>query len=424
MLRPNWLGLWVVVLAVVAAGCENEGNRQDSADMRAFNAVVDAEALDVLIDDGVKASAIAFSGLSGYSNFDSGSRKFTVRSSVTGAVLSEKSVNFSDGTKSTMVLHGKRSALSVAQLSDDTATPSSGKFKARLLGLSTVTGAVDLYLTTTTDISSTPATLSGIGYGGLSDYLEVNEGTYVLTYASSSTKDIVFQSAARTYGAGTKATLAVYPSAGGKLANAAILTPEGVTTIPNPLARVKAVNAVADSSLFNFRADGATLLQNVPFMGTSSYVTSSSGARTLQLEASNVPGSNVATLAKTLDPAADYTIVAVNSLAQPELVVLTDDNTFPTTGYAKVRFVNALPGTATVDVLVNFAGQAAGIAYQGASSYQLLLSGTNYTLTFTAPGGITTLATLSAVELEAGVIYTAWLFGPASAPQAKLVRDR
>jgi hypothetical protein len=42
-----------------------------------------------------------------------------------------------------------------------------------------------------------------------------------------------------------------------------------------------------------------------------------------------------------------------------------------------------------------------------------------------APGGVSQLATLSPVEeLDAGGVYTAYVFGSPSSPQARVVRDR
>ena len=93
-------------------------------------------------------------------------------------------------------------------------------------------------------------------------------------------------------------------------------------------------------------------------------------------------------------------------------------------GLAKLRFANAMVGSAGTDVLVNFASQTTGLAYTSASAYYSLGPSTSYTITFTTPGGVTALATLSGVEIDAGGVYTAYLLGTTTAPQARLVRDR
>jgi hypothetical protein len=187
---------------------------------------------------------------------------------------------------------------------------------------------------------------------------------------------------------------------------------------------VKAVNAIPDAPALNFKADAATLLSSVPFGGGSSYVTTTSGARTLQLEAANVPGSNIATLSRSLDPALDYSLLAAGALGQPELVAFIDDNTLPASGYARVRFVNASPDRASVDALVNFASQASSIAYKGTSDYFQFLQADDYNITFSTPGGVTAIAALTPVQLLSGAVYSAYLVGTSTSPQIRLVRDR
>ena len=49
---------------------------------------------------------------------------------------------------------------------------------------------------------------------------------------------------------------------------------------------------------------------------------------------------------------------------------------------------------------------------------------TNYTISFTTPGGVTVIGSISGVELVTQQVYTAYLFGTSSSAQVKLVRDR
>ena len=215
------------------------------------------------------------------------------------------------------------------------------------------------------------------------------------------------------------------PPAGGKLLNAMLITQGGsATLLQNPNARLKATNAIADATAVNFRADGAPMLLNVPFAATSSYVTLTQGSHLLTLELSNIPGVAAASLTRTLDPARDYSLVAAGTSAAPAVIAFTDDNSLPTAGFAKVRFVNAAAGSSPVDVQVNFAGVAGGLAFGTASSYYSVAPGTTYTLTFASNGGLTVLASLSNAELDAGGVYTVYLLGTSGAAQARLVRDR
>jgi hypothetical protein len=422
------IGKWVAACAalVVVAGCHNSGYDQNTAQLRALNAVVDAEPLDVLVDDGVKATAVSLGNASSYTEINSGTRDVKVRSDTTQTVLSDKSTGFTSGTNVTLLIYGKRNAVQTAVLTDDTTTITSGRAHVRVVNLAPDTGGVDLYVGNG-DISSLPATISGAAYTGVTSPAEVVPGSYQLTITTAGTRDVLFQSDPQAVAAGAVVNVVVVPALGGKLVNVTLLA-QGVggtsTTLVNSLARVKAVNAIADSSGVNFRADGAPVLLNVPYGAASSYVTLAQGGHALQIEASNVPGVAIASQTRAFDAARDYSVIAAGATAAAQLVVLADDNSLPAAGLARVRFVNAMPGPASADVQLNFASQVSQLPYGAASSYYSIAPSTTYTITFTSPGGLSVLATLSPAELDAGAVYTAYLVGTAGAAQARLVRDR
>ena len=425
MKKHLWIAAAFAALTLVS-GCKSNGHAQNSTLMRSLNAVVDAEPLDVLVDSDVKTSALAFGATSPYSQFDSGTRDVQVRSSTAQTILSDKQISFSSGINNTLLVYGKRAAMQTQVMVDDTTTPSSGHFRVRAINLSADTGAVDLYVTSGS-ITGTGSVIPAASFGALTGAAEVANGSLRVTLTTSGTQDILFQSAAQNFSDNSTYTVAVLPSLGGKLVSAALLT-QGTsgagTLLQNPLARVKAVNAIADASALNFKADGTVLLSSVPFMGRSSYVTTASGTHALQIEASNVPGTTIASVSKQLDPSRDYSTVAAGALATPSVLAFADDNSLPTAGFAKIRFVNAGAGSVATDVLVNFAAQTTGLAYGTASTYFQVTPSLTYTITFATPGGVSVIATATPVELDASAIYTAYLFGAGSTAQVRIVRDR
>jgi Domain of unknown function (DUF4397) len=413
------------VLALVS-GCKGK-NSQNTTDMRSLHAVVDAEPLDVLVDSDVKTSALPFGSTSSYVQFDSGTRDVQVRSTTAQTILSDKQLSFSSGVNNTLVIYGKRAAMQTQVVLDDTVSPSSGHFRVRALNLAPDAGAVDLYVTTGPISSSGGSIVPAASYGALTGAAEVANGSLQVTLTTSGTQDILFQSPAQNFSDNSTYTIVVLPSLSGKLVSAVLLTqganPSG-TLLQNPFARVKAVNAIPDASALNFKADGTVLLSSVPFMGSSNYVTTAAGTHSLQIEASNVPGTIIASLSKALGAATDYSAIAAGSLAAPSLIAIADDNSLPTSGFAKIRFVNAQPGSAAVDVLLNFAAQTTGLPAGSASTYFQVTPSLTYTITFATPGGVTVIATLSPVEIDAGAVYTGYLFGTGSSAQVRLVRDR
>jgi outer membrane murein-binding lipoprotein Lpp len=418
--------LLVVLTAALLAGCNKGGTNQNSTDMRALNAVIDSEPVDVLVDADVKFAAVAPNTATGYANFTSGTREVLIRSATNQATLYDKQVQFTSDSRSTILIYGHRSGMATLIMPDDTTAPSSGKARVRFVGLSADTGPVDVYITSTSALTG-PAFITGAQVGVVTTAGEVTGGGYQITVTSAGTQDVLFQSStAFNFASGNNYTLAIVPSLGGKLVNAMVIEPGAtgaITVLNNPISRVKAVNAIPDSNGLNFKADGSVILTAVPYTGVSSYVNSAGGAHNLQIEQSNVPGTNIASLSTTLTSARDYTLLASGTVAAPQLTLITDDNSPPAIGNVKIRFVNAI-SNGNVDALVNFASQAQGIAPKSASSYYTIVANTNYTITFTTPGGVNVIASLTGVELDAGNIYTVYVFGTTANAQAKLVRDR
>jgi len=421
MRHAAWIASALIALGVLG-GCKGSHN-QNSADARMLNAVVDAEALNMLVDDSAKATAIALGATSAFTEVNSGTRDVKIVSSTTAAVLLEKSLAFPDGTNDTVLVYGKRASMNASVLADETTAISSGHLRVRAVNLAPDTGSVDIYIGSG-DISTLPAAIIGAGAGNVTASAEISPGSAPITITTSGTQDVLFTSAAQTFTAGQYMTIVVVPSPGGHLVNAITMVQGGATTfLQNPISRMKATNGIAGAAAgFNFRVDGSPLLLNVPFAGSSSYINVTSGSRTLQLEPANVPGTIVASATKTLNGATDYSVVALGTSSSPQLAVLTDDNTAPATGLAKVRFVNA--GSAPVDVQVNFASEVSNLAVGTASTYFNAGPSLTYTMTFTTPGGLAVLASSTNIEIDAGGVYTAYLLGATAPQQIRVVRDR
>ncbi|HEX4780832.1 MAG TPA: DUF4397 domain-containing protein [Usitatibacter sp.] len=423
-MKKIWIAAFIAALAVLS-GCHKGGSSQNSTDMRSLNAVPDSEPLDVLVDDDVKAAAIALGQTSGFSEFDSGTRDVKIRSSTSQSILSDKSVTFASGVFQTLLVYGHRAAIQSQLLADDITVIDSGQLRVRVVNLAPDAGPVDVYLAT--PITTAPVIVGATTFGTVSGSAEVPPGSYPITITTSGTQDVLFQSGPQTFAAGIYYTIVVVPTQGGKQVNAVLLSQgqSGTGTfLQNPLSRMKAVNDVTDSTTINFKVDNAALLLNVPFAGSSSYVTTNSGTHDVQIEQSNVPGTNIATLSNNFLAARDYSVIATGTVGSASLTALLDDNTLPSTGFAKLRFVNGLNGGGNVDVLVNFALQTSALPFVNQSSYYQLVPSTTYTITFTTAGGVTVLATLTNAELDAGGVYTAYLVGTASSAQIRLVRDR
>src|SRR5437764_616165 len=190
----KYLALLFAAALLVLAGCNKSGHNQNSTDLRALNAVVDAEPLDILVADDVKFPTLATNTASGFVSFNAGTQDVKIRSSTTQTVLVDSAMAFASGARSTLLVFGHRAAINTLQLPEDLTAPASGKFHVRGLGLSPDVGPVDVYLSPTDLSAAGPAVLTGVTYGALSAGVDATPGSYKIIMTSAGTQDIVFQS--------------------------------------------------------------------------------------------------------------------------------------------------------------------------------------------------------------------------------------
>ncbi len=418
---------FLALFAVLLVGCKATEQKQDSAQIRVIHLSPDTEALSIKVKDGATVIAgIAQDASTAYTSFAAASTSYEIRSAVDGSLLASQALSFTGGARYTMVIAGRRSGLGLATLQEDTQGPSSSSnFRFRADNFSSL-GSLDVYFVAQSgSVPNTSATYSSIGTGALTAYTEVAAGSYQLVLTLAGTKEIVFESAAQSFAAGTSITLAVAPGTSSRLANVAVLTYGDTGTVvqlSNLRSRIRAVHASPDSPLLAFLNGGVTVFSNVPYKSNSGYVTSTSGSRQLDLQAFGVTSSSVASKVFNLAGGADYTIVAVNRFTAIDIAKLDDNNLLPGTGKARVRFVNLNIDNAAVDVLSNFTKSVGNLAYLGASPYQDLDAGT-YTFAFNTSNANVVVATTDTLTLETGKVYTLFLFGTGTAADTRLVTD-
>ncbi len=416
---------WLAALAAAAtflAGCGGSSSGAEQVRVRTFNAVVDSEPLDLLVSDGVVAGAVAPGTLTGYSEIDQGTRVVKVRSTTTQAIISQSNVVFIGGVRQTVFLRGLRGTVAAVALNDDASDSASGKFKLRALNLSFDSAIYDIYVGTD-DISAATPAFAGMSYAGLIDYTELDAGSRVIIFTLTGTKDVVYRSTAVDFASGERATLAIYPARSGRLVNAALLRASGGSVLANARARVRLVNGIP-GAILDLKVAGAAVQSALVYRQASAYAETASGSRALQVEATNVPGTALASLTATLEAARDHSALAWGTAAQPRLLLLADDNTVPAPSSARLRVVNALGDNVPVNVLVNFVSRAQSLVAGSATAYVTVVPAADNTVTFTTPDGTRVIAALNTGALADGTVHTVYLLGTSAAPLATLVTDR
>lgn len=177
--------------------------------------------------------------------------------------------------------------------------------------------------------------------------------------------------------------------------------------------RLRVVHASPDAPNVDVAIDGKTVLTDVPYETASKYLTIGSGTRHVEVRATGTT-TDVIDAKPNFDANKDYTILAVDFVANIAPLVLTDDNTPPASGNIKLRLVHGSPSAGPVDIYVEAPGTdintvtptLSNIPFKAASDYLSVPAG-SYEVFITPTGTKTVAIDSGSLTLTAGQIRTA-----------------
>jgi hypothetical protein len=152
------------------------------------------------------------------------------------------------------------------------------------------------------------------------------------------------------------------------------------------------MNAVPDESNLDVLVDTATVASDLAYGTSSGYQAVKSGSHQVQIDPSGTTNSLLQG-SVSFASGSDTTIVASNFSFSIETLVLSDDNSAPSSGDFKIRVVNAAPGLGPADVYIVAPGTSlntvsptlSNLAFDSVFSYQSLTAG-NYEIVLTPVG--------------------------------------
>lgn len=430
--------------AALLAGC-NSGNGVGAlpinTTVRVVNLVPNAPSISVTIDTTPLVSGVGFEQQTPYLDVTSGTHQFLVSVDGGNSTLVGVTQALINGQNYTFVVYGPLEAakaafetdspISIQQNGTVVTIPNSGTFAIRLAHLAEAVGLLDVYLTAPgADLALTAPTIAAVAFGTTTVFVPVTTGSYELRIALNGTKKVVFDTTGViTFGNQTVVQAIAYGKGSGTLVGLDVLNLDTVGTgqfYQNLLAQFKLVNASSVGAPLNVLVDGVLTLTNIPFAGVSNYVITGAGSRTLSIQATSTPGASLLTFTPSFAPATDSSIVVSGPAGALQALVLTDNNMPSAVGHARVRFVNASPDLASLDVYVNFAKTFTGVVTNSASAYTDFVAnttGTAFNIGFNIAGTTTPALILPNVTFVAGTTYTIYVVGPGSSPQGVVVSD-
>jgi hypothetical protein len=155
---------------------------------------------------------------------------------------------------------------------------------------------------------------------------------------------------------------------------------------------VRMVNAIVDENSLDLLIDTKSAATGVAYGDASAYVGISAASHELQVEPSGETNVLI-DRTDTFSSGVNATLLTLNFSDNANSVLLSDDNSVPTSGNFKLRIINASPGLGPQDVYVVATGSGIGniaptfssLASGSAAGYLTLPDG-NYDIFFTAPG--------------------------------------
>jgi uncharacterized protein DUF4397 len=400
--------------------------------VRVINLIPNAPGITVTLDtDAPLVTNLGFQQLTQYLDAQPGTREFKVSVDGGATTLLDSKQALVTGSDFTFIAYGPvEAANSLLELDAKSPIPNGGTFFFRLIDLASI-GPIDVYITPLgADLSVTGPVIARATFGGTTVFVSVPSGDLQLRVTPNGTKEVIYDSGT-TVNFGDKAIVqaVAYGKGSGRLVNVAILNNDDQGTgqvVENRLAEFKLVNASSVSSPLNVFVDGVLALANVPFAGVSNYQKTDAGTRAISIQASATPGADLLTLSPNLEPATDTSIVVSGSAGALRALVLTDNNLPAAAGHARVRFVNASPDLASMDVYVNFVRVFSAVASNTASPYAELsaeTTGTTYEFDFNVAGTTTPVLMMPNATIVAGKTYTVYVVGPAASLLGVLVGD-
>ena len=372
-------------LPLMLAGCGGSGT--GSAPMRLVNASVGYPLLGFMDQSTPATTAdVAYGATSPYVGVEAGAVGLTL--TVGGASATAAQIRtVSKDSRYSLVAYGFPNELKSVLITESTIVPDAGQANVNVLNTSVDIGAVDVYLSATTDLSVSTLIASSVAGVQQSAFAGVIAGSYYVTVVGANSialgvKDQRFQTPAPIVLTALQVlTIILTPGASGVLANAIMLT-QGTTgtavSYLNTTARLRAITSTGglSASVAGVLTSNTTPQYSnyvVVTTGAPPVVTVNGGTVTPFMYVTNATTGVVTSQPAALAAGGDYTLmVYVDGTGAATAQLIEDNNTAPVIAQGvKFRLVNLAYNNQglQLSMSVNSISVASLVPYAAASTY-------------------------------------------------------
>jgi hypothetical protein len=215
-MKRNLLALALAAVALTSACGDGGGPGNGEGRLRFVHISPDAGPVDIVLDGDTVANGLSYAGASGYLDASAQGHTLQVSAAGTATTLLDQDLTVADGQDYTVLVADTLANLRTIVLTDDNGPPPAGKIKVRAVHGSPHAGAVDVYVTTPSDVlsGSTPV-LTEVKFGQFSTYLDADAGSYRVRATTPRTTDVLIDSGDLTLQTGQVRTVIAVDAEGG-----------------------------------------------------------------------------------------------------------------------------------------------------------------------------------------------------------------
>lgn len=328
------------------------------ADLRVVHGSADAPAVDVTANNGSTPAIanLAFPEATGYLNLPAATYNFKVTpNGATSPVVINADVPLANGSAYTLVAVGALANIEPLLLTDNNRSVAT-EAKVRLVHASTLAGNVDIYVTAPgAGIASAMPAFTNVPFKAETGYVSLAAGDYDVVIAPTGTKTEAIK-APVTLAAGGVYT-AIARDGAGLTAALGVIGLDGLA--PNKT-QVRVFHASPDAPKVNLWVNDAVAASGLDYQKSTGFLELSSGTYKVAVEGV-IPGGNAVVIGPAnldFERNKRYDVLAVNSVASIEPLVLADMGKLANANNVRVRVVHAAAAAPEVRVHVTAPGDA------------------------------------------------------------------
>jgi hypothetical protein len=421
MKNYGFVFILIGLLFIGLTGCSDSDSDSSKSDLRVIHGSFDAPNVNVYVDDNAVLEDVPYQVGSGFLQVATGTRTVRVDGILPGGedtVIGPVNLDFMENEQTTVIALNEVANIEPLVIVNPMESVPEGQVRVQVAHAAVGVPTVDVYVTAPDAPLETP--LGTFDFKGLLGPVEVPSATYQIRITPAGNPGIVvFDSGPVLLSEGGNLLIAALNNTGPGMAPVSLLVDDGggsfeILDVDTPAA-VRVIHNSPDAPPVDIIVNddfAAPLVEGLPFPEFTTYLEVPADTYNLKVTPENDSETVVLDFDATVDPSGEYSVLAINFLAEIEEWILLDDNRSIATE-VKVRIVHGSPSAGNVDIYVTPEGadiadydpSFTNVPFRAQTGYVSLLDGI-YDVTVVPTGTLTPAIGPLTLDLKKGEVYT------------------